>query len=154
MMPSISKICALLCPKNPKSFQIPSQTLPKPSPNLPKATQNPSKRPLGAHLEPMLSKNVIWNAQKTVKMRPKVGNRRPRASQTPPKLSPRLSKIRFSSNFFVCFFLIVNLHRFLQFCGKFCTFFKEPTFKIHAPTQCFVDLHSVLLFSKKTSKIA
>ena len=42
------------CSKGSKSFQIPPQTLPKPSPNPPKATQNPSKRPLGAHLGPML----------------------------------------------------------------------------------------------------
>ena len=55
---------------------------------------------------------MIWNVQQTVKMRPKVTPRRPRASQTLFKWSPRPPQIRFLSNFGIWFFLVVNLHRF------------------------------------------
>ena len=105
----------ITCSKRPQILQNSSPNPPK---TVPKATQNPSKRPLGAHLGPMLSKNTIWNVQKTAKMRPKVAKRRSRASQPPPKLSPRLSKIRFSSNVFACFFGGVQNQAFLQHWSK------------------------------------
>ena len=51
------------CTKTSKSFEIPSQTLPKPSPNLaqilPRPSQNRSKRLVGPHLRLKLEKNLI-----------------------------------------------------------------------------------------------
>ena len=78
--------------KTSKSSQIPSKTLPKPDQILPKSfqippkiTQNRSRRPLRAHLGPMLEKSLILNAQKTPKRRPKAPRRGPRAPPNPPK---------------------------------------------------------------------
>ena len=92
------------CSKGSKPFQIAPQSLPKPSQNLSRATQNPSKRPLVGHLGPMLLQDMILKDQKSVKMRPKVTTRLPRASQTLPKLSPTPSKIRFLGAFLRIFF--------------------------------------------------
>ena len=44
--------------------------------------------------------------------RPRIAPRRPRASQTLPKWSPRPSQFRFLSNFGACFVLVANLHVF------------------------------------------
>ena len=67
----------------------PSQNFPKSKQNLsnshPKSTQNRSRRPFGAHLEPMLEKSLIWKVHKTAKSRPRVPRRGPRLSQTLPK---------------------------------------------------------------------
>ena len=109
------------------------QTLPKSSQNLSKATQNPPKRPLGAHLGPMLLQDMILKVQKSVKMRPKVTTRLPRASQTLPKLRPTPSKIRFLGAF-LRIFLIVNLHRFfINFFVTFTCFFKSRPLKFMRP---------------------
>ena len=111
------------CSKGSKSFQIPPQTLPKPSQNLSKATQNPSKRPLGAHLGPMLLQDMILKVQKSVKMRPKVTTRLPRASQTLPKLSATPSKFRFLGAFLRIFFDRKFTSILYQFFRDFYMFF-------------------------------
>ena len=80
IMPSISKICPLCVQKiqnPPKFLHKPS---PKPSQNLPKASQNPSRSSLGAHFGPMLERSSISNVQQTAKRRqkaPQGGRRRP-----------------------------------------------------------------------------
>ena len=66
--------------------------------------------------------------------------------------APRPSQIRFSSTFWFCFWSQICIF-VLQFCRRMCLFFEEPTFKIHAPTQCFVDFHTFGHISKKISKI-
>ena len=40
-----------------------------------------------------------------------------------------------------------------KFLAKFVFFFEEPTFKIHAPTQCFVDFPMFGHVFEKISKI-
>ena len=88
IMPSISKICPLCVQK----VQNPPKFLHKPSQNLPKASQNPSRSPLGAHFGPMLERSSILNVQKTAKRRPKAPKGGPRRPQTLPKWSPRPSQ--------------------------------------------------------------
>ena len=90
------------CSKARKSSQMLPQTLPKPSPNLLKATQNRPKRPLGAHFGPMLEKDMVLNVQKTPKYAQnwlKVAISRPRAPQTLPKWTPKPSQIHFLGHF-------------------------------------------------------
>ena len=92
-----------MCSKGPKSSQILPQTLPKPSQNHPKPTQNPSRSPLGAHFGPMLERSSILKVQKTAKRRPKAPKGRLRQAQTLPKWRPRPSQIDFCW-IFGCFF--------------------------------------------------
>ena len=57
---------------------------------------------------------------------------------------------RLLGGFFSMLFLNAFRH---QFWVDFFMFFQEPTFKIHAPTQCFVNFYSVSPFLKKSPKI-
>ena len=98
--------------EGPKSSQIAPQTFPNPPKILPKLTQNRSRRPLGAHLGPMLDKSSISNPPKTTQKRPRVPKRGPRLSQTLPKWSPRPSQIRFLNNFLRLFFSGRKFERF------------------------------------------
>ena len=90
------------------------------------------------------------NSQNAPKSGPKTAQSVPNPSQTEPQDFPKsdypshLGVVCFWSQ--ICIFV-------LQFCGRMCLFFKEPTFKIHAPTQCFVDFHTFGHISKKLSKI-
>ena len=165
---------------------------------FPKPCQNRSKRPLGAHVGPMLYKSSGLKARKNAQRRPRVSKRgpkppkmdsktiqktswspswthvlkryeleRPTNSQNAPKSGPMTArsvpnpsqmepqdppKSDFRALFgFVCLWLQICMF-FWQFCGRICLFFKEPTFKIHAPTQCFVDFHTSGLVSKKNIK--
>ena len=81
MIQSISKICAFF-PEKAQNLRKSSQNPPK---SLPKSIQNRSRRPLGAHLGPMLEKSSILNAPQTAKRRPRAPKRRPKPSQMPPK---------------------------------------------------------------------
>ena len=63
-----------------------------------------------------------------------------------PKWKP---KSIFGQVFFDVFFDCV----LASILGGFLHVFQEPTFKIHAPTQCFVDFYSVSPFPKKSPKI-
>ena len=85
IMPSISKIFPLCVPKAQNPPKISPQTLPKPSQNLRKASQNPSRSPPGAHFGQMLERSSILNVQKAAKRRPKAPKGSPRRPQTPPK---------------------------------------------------------------------
>ena len=85
IMPSISKIFPLCVPKAQNPPKISPQTLPKPSQNLRKASQNPSRSPPGAHFGQMLERSSILNVQKAATRRPKAPKGGPRRPQTPPK---------------------------------------------------------------------
>ena len=86
--PKLLKPCPNFTQTTPKPYQNPSKTHPKSTPNR-------SQRPLEDNLGPMLLKNSILNGQITTKRHPKGAKRRPRSSQSPPKLSPRPSQIQF-----------------------------------------------------------
>ena len=81
----------------------------------------------------------------------------PQDDPEPPKPSPNGAQDPSNSDFWVILGLVLfwlQICMFsLQFCGKICLFFKEPTFKIHAPTQCFVDFHMFGHVFEKISKI-
>ena len=85
IMPSISKIFPLCVPKAQNPPKISPQTLPKPSQNLRKASQNPSRSPPGAHFGQMLERSSILNVQKAATRRPKAPKGGPRRPQTLPK---------------------------------------------------------------------
>ena len=120
---------------------------------LPKPFQNRSKRLLGAHLGPLFQKDMIWNAQQAVKMRPKMAPRRSRASQTLPKWSPRLSQIRFLNDFCACFFLVVNLHHFIcSFVAEFVCFCKSRPLKFMRPRSALLTSIRFGMFRKKYQK--
>ena len=89
------------------------------------------------------------NNQNAPESGPKTAQSVPNPSQTEPQDFP---KSDFPSLFgFICFWSQICMFS-LQFCGRMCLFFKEPTFKIHAPTQCFVDFHTSGLVWKKYIK--
>ena len=115
-MSNTSIICPEGSKKGPRSAQEASKILPKPSPNAPKSTPNRSKRPLGAHLGPMLYKSSTWNAQITVKKRPRAPKRGPRPAQTLPKWSPRPSQDHFVEWFFGIYVPKPRLQRFRGRC--------------------------------------
>ena len=72
-----------------KSFNCESPTATKTHPNLPqtlpKLIQNRSKRPLGAHVGPMLYKSSGLKARKNAQRRPRVSKRGPK----PPKMDSK-----------------------------------------------------------------
>ena len=79
---------------SPKSFEIALQSFPKPPPNLPKTTQNPSKRRLGAYLglkkNPKASQEHPKSAPGAPKSTPKRPNTVPNPSQREPKTAPNI----------------------------------------------------------------
>ena len=96
---------------------------------------------------------MIWNVQQTVKMRPHVDPRRPRASQTLPKWSPSPSPIRFLCNFGACCFLVAILQHFFQFYGRIrLFFFLSRPLKFMRPRIAFVDFHKFCYVPKKYDK--
>ena len=122
--------------------------------NLPKAIQKPFKRPLGAHLGPMFKKDMIGNTQQAVKMHPKVAPRRPRASQTPPKWSPKTFPNQIFEHSlglfvygckFACFFG--------SFVAEFVCFLKSRPLKFMRPRSVLLTSTRLGLFRKKISKI-
>ena len=136
--------------KTPKG----ARECPKEVRNLPKSIQKPSKRPLGAHLGPMFLKDMSWNAQQTVKMRPKVAPRRPRASQTPPKWSPKI----FPNQIFQHFLgLFVSGRKFAflfcSFVAECVCFLKSRPSKFMRPRSFLLTSALFRLFSKLLSKI-
>ena len=80
---------------SPKSFEIALQSFPKPPPNLPKTTQNPSKRLLGAHRGLKKSQKHLKSIPRAPQELPRAPPRGPTPSQTPPKGSPRPRQISF-----------------------------------------------------------
>merc|ERR1712078_83787 len=84
IMPSISKIFPLCVPKAQNPPKIFLQTLPKPSQNLRKASQNPSRSPPGAHFGQMLERSSILNVQKAAAS----GQKHPKEAQDDPKPLP------------------------------------------------------------------
>ena len=86
-------------------------------------------------------------------MRPKLAPRRSRASQTLPKWSPRPSQIRFLNNFCACFFLVVNLHRFLcSFVAEFVCFCKSRPSKFMRPRSVLLTSTGFGMFRTKYQK--
>ena len=107
-----------------QSSRAPLPTLPKPFPNLPKSSPNLSRRPLGAHLGPMLEKSSILNALKPPQSCPRAPKRCPTAAQALLKSSPRSPQIQFFSNFQVNFFHSKSASVFwVDFC-QFLVFFQ------------------------------
>ena len=87
-----------------KMAQDASKVSPNPPKTFPKSIQNRSERLPGAYLGPVLQKDCILNAQEPAKRCLRASKRRPRASQPPPKLSPRPSPNRFLCDFWTFFF--------------------------------------------------
>ena len=94
------------CPKSPRSFQIPPPTFLKPFHPPPKATENPSKRLLEAHLGLKKSQKHLKSIPRAPQELPRAPPRGPTPSQTPPKLSPRVSQTQFLCDFFARFFQV------------------------------------------------
>ena len=134
----------------PKFSQDASKSSPNPSKIDPKAIQKASWSPSWTHVFKRYELERPTNSQNAPKSGPMTARSVPNPSQMEPQDPP---KSDFRALFgFVCLWLQICMF-FWQFCGRICLFFKEPTFKIHAPTQCFVDFHTSGLVSKKISKI-
>ena len=86
---------------------------------------------------------MIWNVQQTVKMRPKVAPRRPGASQTPPKCSPKT----FPNQIFEYFLGLFVSGR--KFAFLFCSFVAECVCFLKSRPLKFMRPRSVLLTSTR-----
>ena len=91
---------------NPRDSQILPQTSSQhPPKSFPRSTQNRSRRPLGAHLGPMLEKSSTLNAKK----RPRGGQERSEGAQDHPKPFPNEAQDPPKSTFRGLFLAIPNL---------------------------------------------
>ena len=122
----------------PKFSQDASKSSPNPAKIDPKAIQKASWSPSWTIVLKRYDLERPTRSQNAPKSGPKTAQSVPNPFQTEPQDFPKsdfpalLGVVCFWSQ--ICIFV-------LQFCGRICLFFKEPTFKIHAPTQCFVDFH-------------
>ena len=124
--------------RGPKPFEMDS-----------KAIQKTSWSPSWTHVFKRYELERPTKSQNATKSDPKTARSVPNPSQMEPQDFPKSDfRILFG---FVCFWSQMCIF-VLQFCGRICLLFKKPTFKIHAPTQCFVDFHTFGHISKKILK--
>ena len=136
--------------KTSKSSQISPQTFPK-------SFQDPLKLDpkglLEPILEPCLKKAVFW----TSRVRAKVAQERPKVAPDRPNPLPNQAQDPPKSDFWVNFWLVFCNSIISLVCSwffrEFYCFFKVPTLKIHAPTQCFVDFYTKSRLKPKVRKI-
>ena len=96
---------------------------------------------------------MSWNAQQTVKMRPKVAPRRPRASQTPPKWSPKIFPNQFFQHFLGLFVSGRNFaFLFCRFVAECVCFLKSRPLKFMRPRSVLLTSTRSGIFRKKYQK--
>ena len=92
--------------------------------------------------------------RQTVKMRPKVAPRRPRASQTPPKWSPKIFPNQIFQHFLGLFVSGRNFaFLFCSFVAECVCFLKSRPLKFMRPRSVLLTSTRLGLFRKKISKI-
>ena len=126
-----------------KFLPNPPETIAKSSENLLKSSQHPSQTAPRAPLKTTPNTRMKKRVSKTTQKAPRAYKPFPKLPPNPAKWNPRRPQIRILTVFWVCFFQSQICIDFLLLFCKICVVFQKPTFKFHAPTQCFVALHTV-----------
>ena len=151
-MPSISKIFPFLAQKvlNPSNF------LPKPFPNRPKTFRKRPKIHPRAFWGPSWTNAFTrydFESPKKRQNAPKSDHKAAQSVPNPSQIEPNTFQNQIFGRFFAFFFDRKFTSILYQFFRDFYMFFKEPTLKIHAPTQCFVDFSVKSQLWKKERKV-
>ena len=134
-------------PESPRMFANSSQTFPKPSQNPPQIYKIEPKSKPDASKSTFENHSKYKHEKKELPKQPKKPQEPTNPSQNFPQTLPNgaqdVPKSDFWGFFWPVFFQSQICIDFLLLFCKICVVFQKPTFKFHAPTQCFVALHTV-----------